>query len=78
MTGNTIGDEGANAINEMLKTNTSLNDLNVGSLEENDNEGEKKKTRHTWKWEWTECGIGEEGKKSVRMGWGERKGKLVI
>ena len=43
MTGNQIGDEGANAISELLKTNTSLNYLNVGSLEEIDNEGEKKR-----------------------------------
>ena len=37
MTGNQIGDEGAKAISELLKTNTSLNDLNVGSLEEIEN-----------------------------------------
>ena len=76
MTGNQIGDEGANAISELLKTNTSLNDLNVGSLEEIEKESGKKKTRHTRKWEWTDCGIGEEGKKSIRTAWGERKGKL--
>ena len=77
MTGNQIGDEGAKAISELLKTNTSLNDLNVGSLEETEKESEKKRP-DTWKWEWTDCGIGEEGKKSVRTAWGERKGKLGI
>ena len=77
MTGTPIGDEGAKAISELLKTNTSLNDLNVGSLEETEKESEKKRP-DTWKWEWTDCGIGEEGKKSVRTAWGERKGKLGI
>ena len=75
MTGNQIGDEGASAISELLKTNSSLNDLNVGCLEEI-----KKKWKikdQTWKWEWTDCGIGEEGKQSLRMAWGERK-ELVI
>ena len=43
MTGNRIGDEGAKAISELLKTNTSLNDLNVGSLEENEKENGKKR-----------------------------------
>ena len=43
MTGNQIGDEGAKAISELLKTNTSLNDLNVGSLEENENKSRKKR-----------------------------------
>ena len=43
MTVNTIGDEGAKAISELLKTNTSLNDLNVGSLEEIEKESGKKR-----------------------------------
>ena len=68
MTGNQIGDEGAKAISEFLKTNTSLNDLNVGSLEEIEKE-KKGKTRHMkmgmdrmWDWrrrkEITENGMG--------------------
>ena len=44
MTGNQIGDEGANATCELLKTNTSLNVLNTWSLEEI--EKNKEKTRH--------------------------------
>ena len=44
MTGNQIGDEGAKAISELLKTNTSLNDLHVGSLEEIENEKRKDQT----------------------------------
>ena len=40
---NQIGDEGANAISELLKTNTSLNDLNVACLEEIETEGGKKR-----------------------------------
>ena len=48
MTGNQIGDGGANAISELLKTNTSLNDLNVGSLEENEKENGKERP-DTWK-----------------------------
>ena len=43
MTDNQIGDEGAKAISELLKTNTSLNDMNVGSLEEIETEGGKKR-----------------------------------
>ena len=78
MTGDQIGDGGANAISELLKTNTSLNDLNVASLEEIENKKSGKKRPETWKWNWTDCGIGEEGKKSVRTAWGERKGKLGI
>ena len=57
MTGNQIGDEGANAISELLKTNTSLNDLNVASVEEIENKRLKEKTRHVemgmdrlWDW----------------------------
>ena len=57
MTGNQIGDEGAKAISELLKTNTSLNDMNVGSLEEIEKKGKKEKTRHMkmrmdrlWNW----------------------------
>ena len=56
MTGNQIGDEGANAISELLKTNTSLNDLNVGSLEENEKEKRKDQTHmemgmgRLWDW----------------------------
>ena len=48
MTGNQIGDEGAKAISELLKTNTSLNDLNVRSLEEIEKENGKKRP-DTWK-----------------------------
>ena len=51
MTGNQIGDEGANAISELLKTNTSMNNMNVGCLEEIEKGKWKEKTRHTWKWE---------------------------
>ena len=47
MTGNQIGDEGAKAISELLKTNTSLNDLNVGSLEEIENKKSGKKRPDT-------------------------------
>ena len=46
MTGNQIGDEGANAISELLKTNTSLNDLTVGCLEEIETEKERKDQKH--------------------------------
>ena len=44
MTGNQIGDDGANVTCELLKTNTSLNVLNTWSLEEIENN--KAKTRH--------------------------------
>ena len=43
MTGNQIGDEGAKAISELLKTSTSLNDLHVGSLEEIEKENGKER-----------------------------------
>ena len=34
MTGNEIGDEGANALSEMLKVNTTLTSLDLNSEEE--------------------------------------------
>ena len=45
MTGNKIGDEGAKAMSEMLKVNTTLIGLNMGSEEEERKEKEKGKTR---------------------------------
>ena len=44
MTGNKIRDRGANAISELLKTNTSLNNLNVGRLEEIEKKSGKKRS----------------------------------
>ena len=68
MTGNQIGDEGAKAISELLKTNTSLNDLNVASLEEIEKKVKRKDSTHLemgmdrlWDWrrrEITENGMG--------------------
>ena len=78
ITDNQIGNKGGNTISEFLKTNTSLNDLNVGCLEEFENKKSGNERPDTWKWKWTDCGIGREGKKSLRIAWGERKGKLVI
>ena len=37
MADNEIGDEGAKAVSEMLKMNTTLKTLNLGSEEENTN-----------------------------------------
>ena len=45
VTGNTIGTEGAKSMSEMLKTNTTLTSLNLGSEEEWKRERERKKWR---------------------------------
>ena len=46
MTGSLIRDKGAFAISELLKTNTSLNILNIGCLEEIGKEMERKDQTH--------------------------------
>ena len=43
MTGNEIGDEGAKALSEMLKVNSTLTSLDLGSEEERKREKRKKK-----------------------------------
>ena len=43
MTGNGIGDEGAKAMSEMLKVNTTLTTLNLGCEEERKEREEKEK-----------------------------------
>ena len=43
MTENGIGDEGAKAMNEMLKVNTSLKELDLGGEEETIEREEKRK-----------------------------------
>ena len=43
MTGNKIGDEGAKAMSEMLKVNTTLTTLNLGCEEERKEREEKEK-----------------------------------
>ena len=74
MTGNWIGYEGAKAMSEMMKVNSTLTSLDLGSEEERKEreEKEKKEERMTVNW------IGDEGKKMVRNAWGSRKGTLYI
>ena len=67
MTGNQIGDEGANVISELLKTNTSLNNFDVRSLGEIEKKVERKDQTHMemgmdrlWDWRRREE-IGENG-----------------
>ena len=43
MTGNEIGDEGAKAMSEMLKVNTTLTSLNLSSEEERKERREKER-----------------------------------
>ena len=45
MTGNDIGDEGAKALSEMLKVNTTLTSLNLGSEEERNARRERKRKK---------------------------------
>ena len=45
MTDNEIGDEGAKAMSEMLKVNTTLTSLNLGSEEERKDREEKKEKK---------------------------------
>ena len=45
MTGNGIGDEGAEAMSEMLKVNTTLTSLNLGCEEEERKEKRKKREK---------------------------------
>ena len=69
MTGNQIGDEGASAISELLKVNTSLNNLSIECLEDIEKELEREDQTHIemgmnrlWNWrrrkEITENGMG--------------------
>ena len=45
MTGNEIGDEGAKAMSEMLKVNTTLASLSLGGEEEERRKKEKEKRK---------------------------------
>ena len=45
MTDNEIGEEGAKAMSEMLKVNSTLTELNLGSEEERKEREEKEKER---------------------------------
>ena len=46
MTDNGIGDEGAKALSEMLKVNTTLTELNLGGEEERKEREEKEKKKN--------------------------------
>ena len=51
MTGNDIGDEGAKAMSEMLKVNSTLTSLNLWSEEER-KEKEKERRVNDRQWDW--------------------------
>ena len=53
MTGNEIRDEGAKAMSEMLKVNTTLTELGLGGEEERkekEKEIERRKNDREWDW----------------------------
>ena len=55
MTENRIGAEGAKAMSEMLKVNTTLTELNLGCEEERKEreEKEKKRRKNNREWDWS-------------------------
>ena len=53
MTGNEIGDEGAKTMCEMLKVNTTLTSLNLGSEEERNARRERKRRMNDRQWDWS-------------------------
>ena len=63
MTANGIGAEGAKAMSEMLKVNTTLTTLNLEGEEERKEREEKERERMTGN------EIGDEGKKMVSDTW---------
>ena len=74
MTGNEIGAEGAKTISEVLKVNSTLTTLDLGSEEERKEREEKEKKEERM----TVNRIGDEGKEMVKNAWGSRKGTLYI
>ena len=52
MTVNRSGDEGAKAMSEMLKVNTSLTTLNLESEEERKERRERKRRKNVRHWDW--------------------------
>ena len=73
MTANGIGDEGAKAMSEMMKVNSTLTTLNLRGEEERKEREEKEKKEERM----TGNKIGDEGKKMVRNAWG-RRGQLTL
>ena len=55
MTGNGIGDEGAKALSEMMKVNTTLTTLDLWGEEERKEREEKEKERrmNDRQWDWS-------------------------
>ena len=55
MTGNRIGAEGAKAMSEMLKVNTTLTSLNLYGKEERERERERERKRrmNDSEWDWS-------------------------
>lgn len=72
MTANKIGDEGARALSEMLKFNTTLTKLNVRGEGKMKRRGKKNDGRIIAN------EIGAEGMKAMRNIWGSRGGSLSL
>lgn len=76
MTGDWITFEGVQSLSEMLKENTTLTSLNLGSEETKNNE---KRKRNGIKREWFAANfIGIEGARIAREAWGTRSGELEL
>ena len=67
-----MGDEGAKAMSEMLKVNTTLTSLDLSGEEESMLEEER--SDHLL----TGFRIGDEGMKMIRESWGARGGELQL